>query len=128
MEQERPLNTFSKFMVMFFMMEFAIFGGVAAVCWLGSWHSLNDYATGLFITGALVMGIGGASVIGSSRYTGNLTIRYIETVSDEDGKTRARRHQHENESSRLFALKTFIIGIIPLIMGVWLTIAPLIRR
>ncbi|MFN8373879.1 MAG: hypothetical protein U0694_13515 [Anaerolineae bacterium] len=128
MEQERSIETFARFVVLFMVAEIAIFAGTAVVCWVGGWHTLNDYATGLFIAGALMMGIGGASVMGSNKYTGDLTIRYVETVSDEDGKSRQRRYQRENESSRLFALKAALIGIIPLLLGIALTIIPLVRR
>lgn len=128
MIEDRPLETFGKFVTMFLITEVAIFVGIAIVCWFGGWRTLNDYATGLFIAGALVMGIGAFSVMGSNRYTGDLTTRYIETVSDEDGKTRQLRYQRESESSRVLALKAAIIGIIPLIMGIGLTIVPLLRR
>ncbi len=128
MDEDRPLQTFGKFVRLFAVSEAAIFLGVALICWLGGWRTLNDYATGLFIAGAIVMGIGAASVMGSNRYTGDVTIRYIETVSDEDGKTRQRRYQRENESSRVIALKTAIIGMLPLVVGIGLTLLPLLRR
>jgi hypothetical protein len=127
-EQERPLNTFSRYLVLFVVSEIAIFVGVAVVCLVGGWNTLNDYATGLFIAGAVVIGIGGAIVMGSNRYTGDLTTRYIETVHEEDGKTRLHRYQRENESSRLFALKAFMIGIIPFVTSIGLSIVPMMRQ
>ncbi|NWF68505.1 MAG: hypothetical protein HXY40_05415 [Chloroflexi bacterium] len=126
-DTKRP-STLGQFLVLFAVSQAVIFGGLALLCWFNGWLKLTDYANGLFIIGALVMGIGAFSVMGSNAYTGNITYRYIETVSDEDLKSRTRRYQRDNENSRIIALKAAIIGLVPLLSGIALTFATLPRQ
>jgi hypothetical protein len=121
MEQQRDLNTLGKFVRTFAIWEIAIFGGVALICYFGGWRTWSDYATGLFIAGTVVMGIGAFSVMGTNRVTGDVTIRYIETVSDENMKQRNRRYFREMELSRILAFKSVFIGIVPFLVGIALT-------
>jgi hypothetical protein len=93
---------------------------LAAVAILGlmrGWDSPAAFGTGLFYAGVAVAGLGALGTIGTTSYSGNPDIRYMQTVSPEAPLERDRRHRLDWIES--FGLTVLLVtaGMVCIVLG-----------
>ncbi len=102
------------------LIDLAVFMLVALLNWLGGWTSAYQYGDRLVVAGALVLGLGMLTVIGS--WTGNRNFTYAMSESAGEQKIaerteRAAKYTVESFSSLLVVA---LAGLVPILVGILL--------
>ncbi len=104
MEIKGLLTGIGRFLLKILISEIAVLIIVGVVCWLGGWHTLSAFGSGLTYAGIGAMLLGASSVIGSTRLAKDPAIRYVETVSQGDLDDRKNRHLLDLAESNAFLI------------------------
>ena len=84
---------------------------VGAICWIGGWRSVDDFANGVFWAGLAVMVIGAMSVVGGTDLARDGTYRYAQTAGHASASEGTRRGWQDLNESYGFLVRIGIVGI-----------------
>jgi TRAP-type C4-dicarboxylate transport system permease small subunit len=96
----------------------AIFGGVGLVCLIVErWRSLYDYANGLVLVSAAVLGIAAYSAFGGWQQTSSFSYQYSSTINADDRVKRAEHAIKDRYGGVRFILQAALIAALPLVVA-----------
>jgi hypothetical protein len=94
--------------------------GLAVVAILGlmrGWETPAAFGTGIFYVGVAIAGIGALGSIGTTSFSGNPDIRYVQTVSPEASLERDRRHRLDWIESLGLTVLLLTAGMVCIVLG-----------
>jgi hypothetical protein len=94
----------------------------ALICWLGGWHTLNNFGTGLMIAGFGAFVLGGFTALGGYHVARDPTYRYIQSVMPNSLAERTRRDWIDMMDSFSFLILMCSAGLLSMVGG-WLVTA-----
>ena len=94
--------------------------GLATVAVLGlmrGWETPAAFGTGIFYAGVAIAAIGALGSIGTTSYSGNPDIRYVQTVAPEAPLERDRRHRRDWIESFGLTVLLLTAGMVCIVLG-----------
>jgi len=100
------------------LIDLVVFIITALICWLGGWHTPNNYGTGLMIAGFGAFVLGGFTALGGLGVARDPTYRYIQSVMPNSLSERTRQDWIDMMDSFSFLILLCSAGLLS-IAGGW---------
>jgi hypothetical protein len=101
------------------LIDLLVFIITALICWLGGWHTLKNFGTGLMIGGFGAFILGGLTAFGGLNVARDPTYRYIQSVMPNSLAERTRGDWIDMMESFSFLILLCSAGILSMAGG-WL--------
>ncbi|MBI5932446.1 MAG: hypothetical protein HY867_01965 [Chloroflexi bacterium] len=120
MKSEGFLGTLKYVAVRVAIAEIVILALTGVVCWMIGWRTLTEYATGLILTGFVVIffGAGGVWGLGADRLYGDFRYQYSNSVMPNSASQRMRQNISDLMQDISFTLWSGLIGVITILLGI----------
>lgn len=100
------------------LIEAAVIAGVAVLCLLAGWHSVNEIAMAYLVIGVLIFAIGPFSMMGGWGTTRNFTYLYGRSMDESSHLDRLHQDQDEIGRSIGLVIPSVILGTITMVLAV----------
>jgi hypothetical protein len=104
-------------------MDLGIFVIVGLVCWFGGWRTAYQYGEGLFMAGALAIGLGFLSIVGNWRTTQSVGYQYSQSVGAQSLGERTGQTVKDIAQSYRFLIQMIVVSVAPIAVGVLIQIS-----
>ena len=98
--------------------EAAILLGIAVLCLVAGWHSINEISLALLGIGALIFAIGPFSMMGGWGTTRSFQYMYTRTMENTSAQERMAQDQGEINRSVGLILPSVLLGTLTMIVGI----------
>ena len=104
-------------LVMYSLLEVAIFVIIGTIWWFGGEHSVERFSNISFFSGAVVMGIGILFLQGSRNATGSFGYQYAQTSNPDGMHERVASDWKERFAAEGQMLIFIGLGLVPVLVG-----------
>jgi len=100
------------------LIEAAVIVGIAVLCLVAGWHSVNEIAMAYLVVGVLIFAIGPFSMMGGWGTTRNFTYLYGRSMDESSHLERLHQDQDEIGRSIGLVIPSVILGTITMVLAV----------
>jgi hypothetical protein len=122
MKTETTRSTIWRYAIKISLVDLVVLLVTALVCWLGNFHTLNQYGTGLIIAGVVAVILGGISAFGGTQIARNPTYRYVQSVMPNSLADRTKKDWADLVDSFGFLTLMALAGFLSIVEGWVITI------
>jgi len=114
------INRFLNFLKLVILLDLATSAIVGLICW-AQWRSLEHFANGILIAGAIIIAIGVLSSVGSAGRYGLFDSQYKYAASSEESFRIGQLNSHLLDSSHNLALFMSVAGGLLVILSFFIS-------